>query len=378
MQKEHKLRIEVGYGLEGTVTDAFSSRVIRNVLVPAMRAGKVEAGLSQAFDLLMRQAAGEDVATPEAAAPTSGGRSSSPFGLLVILLIAAPILIPILIAMGRGGGGRGGGGGFGGGSGSGYRRGGFYGGGWVGLAASVVAVVSAGAAVSAAAAGGGFGGGGRRLRRWRVVRAMVSSLLSEADAREVEAAVARVERGSAAELVVAVLPRSADHWQGRLLVSIAWALAGAFAVLEFAPQKASVWALLVELAVGAASFCALGWAPLQRWLVSPAAAERAAHARAFQLFAERGLYGTQGRTALLIFVSELERRVVLLGDATIHAQLGQAGWDAEVQRLISRIRERRLRDGLLEVLTDLEPRLAVAAPRQPGDVNELPDAVLRG
>ncbi|MES1179020.1 MAG: hypothetical protein ABUL62_32195 [Myxococcales bacterium] len=207
---------------------------------------------------------------------------------------------------------------------------------------------------------------------------MVTSLLSEAEAREVEAAVTRVEQSTAAELVVAVLPRSADHWQGRLLVALAWAFAGAFAVLEFAPQRSSVWALLAELAVGALSFWVLGWAPLQRFLVSPAAAERAAHARAFQLFAERGLYGTQGRTALLIFVSELERRVILLGDAAIHAQLGQAGWDAEVKRLIARIRERRLKDGLLEVIADLEPRLAEVAPRQPNDVNELPDAVLRG
>lgn len=206
---------------------------------------------------------------------------------------------------------------------------------------------------------------------------MVSSLLSDADAREVETAVTRVERGTAAEIVVAVLPRSADHWQGRLLVSLAWALAGAFAVLEFAPQQSPFWALLVELCVGWVSFWVLGWSPLQRWLVSPAAAQRAAHARAFQLFAERGLYGTQGRTALLIFVSELERRVVLLGDAAIHAQLGQTGWDAEVTRLIERIRERRLRDGLLEVIADLEPRLAQVAPRSSTDVNELPDAVLR-
>ena len=206
---------------------------------------------------------------------------------------------------------------------------------------------------------------------------MVRSLLSEADAREIEAAVARVERSTAAELVVAVLPQSAEHFRGRLLVAVAWGLAAAFAVLEFLPARGAWWPLLAETAIGTLSFLALAWPALQRWLVSPAAAERAARARAFQLFAERGLYGTRGRTALLIFVSELERRVVLLGDAAIHAELGQAGWDAEVQRLLSRIRERRLRDGLLEVIAELEPRLALAAPRQPDDVNELPDAVLR-
>ncbi|HYQ41729.1 MAG TPA: hypothetical protein VER11_07170 [Polyangiaceae bacterium] len=206
---------------------------------------------------------------------------------------------------------------------------------------------------------------------------MVTSLLSDADAREVEAAVTRVESGTAAELVVAVVPRSEEHWRGRLLVSIGWAMAAAFCVLEFFPGHTPALALLVELFVGVSSFFVLGSQPLLRWLVSPRAAQEAAHARAFQLFAERGLYGTKGRTALLIFVSELERRVVLLGDATIHAQLGQAGWTEEVQRIIRRIREGRLKDGLLEVLADLEPRLAAVAPRQVDDSNELPDAVIR-
>ncbi|HEY1533740.1 MAG TPA: hypothetical protein VGF76_06965 [Polyangiaceae bacterium] len=206
---------------------------------------------------------------------------------------------------------------------------------------------------------------------------MVTSLLSESAARDVEAAVSRVEQSTSAELVVAVLPKSGDHWRGRVLVSLAWSLAAALAVLHFRPREPAVFALLAELCVGVLSFFLLGRPSLQRWLVSPAAAERAAHARAFQLFAERGLYGTKRHTALLIFVSELERRVVLLGDATIHAQLGEAGWQAEVQRLIASIRAGRLREGLLEVLAELEPRLAAVAPHQADDVNELQDSVLR-
>jgi putative membrane protein len=107
------------------------------------------------------------------------------------------------------------------------------------------------------------------------------------------------------------------------------------------------------------------------------AATHAVRARAFQLFAERGLYGTRGRTALLIFVSELEHRVVLLGDQTIHAELGQTGWDEQVALLVRHIREGRLRDGLLAVLDQLTPHLSAVAPRAADDQNELPDAVLR-
>jgi uncharacterized protein len=149
VKNDHKLRIEVGYGLEGTVTDAFTSRVIRNLLAPALRAGNVAAGLDQAFGALMAQAAGEDPPAGVNAlkdsdpAPESG--SSHIVGWIVLLLVLSPILIPLLLFGGRAGrGGRGGwgGGGFGGG---GFGGGGFGGGGGGG---------------GFSGGGGGFGGGG--------------------------------------------------------------------------------------------------------------------------------------------------------------------------------------------------------------------------
>ncbi|RYZ05069.1 MAG: hypothetical protein EOO73_20900 [Myxococcales bacterium] len=207
---------------------------------------------------------------------------------------------------------------------------------------------------------------------------MVRSLLSEADARQVEAAVARVEAQSAAEVVVAVLPQSHEYWQPRALASLAWALAAGFAFLHFEPWRDPALSLVVEVLVGGFTYALLGVPALKRLLLRGDAATAAVRARAFQLFAERGLYATSGRTALLIFVSELEHRVVLLGDHGIHAELGQTGWDNEVALLVRHIREGKLREGLLAVLADLAPHLARVAPRAVDDVNELPDGVVRG
>ena len=206
---------------------------------------------------------------------------------------------------------------------------------------------------------------------------MVKSLLSEAEAREVEAAVARVESQSAAEIVVAVLPQSTDYWQGRVLLSVLWGLGAGFIFLLFEPWLQPTLALLVEVLVGVTAFGLGGWAPLQRRLVSAEAAGHAVQARAFQLFAERGLQATRGRTALLIFISELERSVVLLGDRALHTEVGQRGWDEHVERLLQHIRAGKARDGLLEALERLTPQLAAVAPPTPDDINELPDAVLR-
>ena len=206
---------------------------------------------------------------------------------------------------------------------------------------------------------------------------MVRSLLSEADARDVEAAVARVESQTAAEIVVAVLPQSREYWQARVGAALAWSLAAGFAFLHFEPWRDPALSLVVEVAVGSALYWLLGFPTFKRLMLRSDAATHAVRARAFQLFAERGLYGTRGRTALLIFVSELEHRVVLLGDQTIHAELGQTGWDEQVALLVRHIREGRLRDGLLAVLDQLTPHLSAVAPRAADDQNELPDAVLR-
>jgi len=43
--QEHKVRIEVGYGLEGTLTDAASSEIVQGIILPQFRAGRIEKGV---------------------------------------------------------------------------------------------------------------------------------------------------------------------------------------------------------------------------------------------------------------------------------------------------------------------------------------------
>jgi putative membrane protein len=206
---------------------------------------------------------------------------------------------------------------------------------------------------------------------------MVSKLLSEADARDIEAAVARVESRCAAELVIAVVPRSHDYWQVRVVLAVAWGLAAGLAFLLFAPLQEPMLAIPIQMLIGAAAFAISSYRPLLRMLLSDRTAQPAVQARAYRLFAERGLHNTRARTALLIFVSELERRVVMLGDQTIDAALGQDGWGDYVKLLVEHIRNGRARDGILELIAQLEPQLTFVAPPTAGDVNELPNALIR-
>jgi uncharacterized protein len=52
--QERKVRIEVGYGLEGVLTDARSAQIIRNDIVPRFRAGDLPGGVSAGVDAILR------------------------------------------------------------------------------------------------------------------------------------------------------------------------------------------------------------------------------------------------------------------------------------------------------------------------------------
>ncbi len=148
-QKDRKLRLEVGYGLEGVLPDALASRIIRDIIVPHFRSNDYPGGISSGIDAVLKTIKGEPL--PEAARRKQPGTRS---GSLINLV---PLLFLLLVFMGAGpfsffsrrrspgswmtygrrrhpfywGGGMGGGG----------FRGGFGGGGFSG-------------------GGGGFGGGG--------------------------------------------------------------------------------------------------------------------------------------------------------------------------------------------------------------------------
>src|SRR5882762_10177369 len=56
---DHKMRIEVGHGLEGVLTDAQSNRIIRNEMAPNFRRGDYDTGVTAAIQAMIKAIAGE-------------------------------------------------------------------------------------------------------------------------------------------------------------------------------------------------------------------------------------------------------------------------------------------------------------------------------
>jgi uncharacterized protein len=142
-KEDRKLRIEAGYGLEQALTDAASSRIIRNEIAPRFKAGDFYGGIDAGITGIIQTVRGVYQAPPEQEARSSGRNSGGLFKFIVILFF---LFLWILQAIGkRGGGTRGSGGPVfwgGGGGGGGFSSGGGFGGGGF------------------SGGGGGFGGGG--------------------------------------------------------------------------------------------------------------------------------------------------------------------------------------------------------------------------
>lgn len=104
---EHRVRIEVGYGLEPVLTDALTSVIIQTRIVPKFKAGDISGGVVDGTQAIIDQLAlPADQAQANAAAaikPAAQTRShGSPLAGLPVLLILAFVFLVL-----RGGGGRG-------------------------------------------------------------------------------------------------------------------------------------------------------------------------------------------------------------------------------------------------------------------------------
>ena len=90
-KQERKVRIEVGRGLEGRLTDLTSGRIIRNEMAPRLKAGDVDGGISAGLAAIMAAVKGEYAATPRDL--QQGKRSAPPiFTLLIVTLVICVFL----------------------------------------------------------------------------------------------------------------------------------------------------------------------------------------------------------------------------------------------------------------------------------------------
>lgn len=209
----------------------------------------------------------------------------------------------------------------------------------------------------------------------------VSRLFSERDLIRIRESVQEAEKKTSGEIVPYVVEQCDDYeravWRGA-------SAAGTLAILAFlAVHALTEWwlpfTLPVVLIIALAAFgCGMALThfipPLKRFLAGRALMRRRVSQRAAEAFIAEEVFDTRDRTGILVFVSILERQVLVVGDSGINARVKQEEWDDVAQTIVRGISRGSHADGLVEAIGKcgvLLERLGVE--RKEDDKDELRD-----
>ncbi|MBV8490085.1 MAG: TPM domain-containing protein [Candidatus Eremiobacteraeota bacterium] len=91
---DHKVRIEVGYGLESKLPDATAYRIIQDDIVPRMRASDVDGAIEAGVNAMMLAVTPDyAVAAPPSPAPEEENSTATNIGIVIAILIFCFVLI---------------------------------------------------------------------------------------------------------------------------------------------------------------------------------------------------------------------------------------------------------------------------------------------
>lgn len=207
------------------------------------------------------------------------------------------------------------------------------------------------------------------------------SLFSDSDLRRIEGAIREAEARTRGEIVAAAVRASGAYpgaaWAAACLGALS-ALLLLLAVHRWADLwglGAPLWALLAASAGAAAGYLAGASSDaLKRLLTADEVLDRQVTLAARGAFVDHEVFATRDRSGVLVYLSLLERRVVVLGDSGIEAHVDPGEWDDIVAGIVRGIREGRAADALVEAIGRVGEILdRRGLERRPDDVDELPN-----
>ena len=212
---------------------------------------------------------------------------------------------------------------------------------------------------------------------------MAKQIFTTDQKQRITDAVAALEKESSGELVLYYAKNSDSYreaaWKLTAIMGItsvlATALAAYFWILPalFTPIMLSV----VIASIMLATYAIAALLPVLRVAITnDAIIEHRVLTKARDMFLQEQVFDTVDRTGILIFISALERKVVVLGDSGINQKITQDDWENVVRLVIKGIKQKQMTDGIIKAVDACkELLLGNGFTVKPNDTNELPDAI---
>ncbi len=218
--------------------------------------------------------------------------------------------------------------------------------------------------------------------------------LAQEEIERIGKSVEKAEKNTSGEIALAMIPQSDSYAIFELMTAVVCGFV-CFVAMLFWIQGIENWlsslfwgsgvesrAYPLVMFYGFGSFLiisiayALANIPLiDRLIVPRRYREEKVKQRAHREFLDSGVYDTRDRTGILIFISQLERRVELIADKGIAEKIPQDEWDHIVDIIIKGICNRKLADSLCKAVEMCGNLLETHFPIKADDTNELSNRI---
>jgi len=213
-----------------------------------------------------------------------------------------------------------------------------------------------------------------------------SKFFSESDREKISRAVKEVEQRTSGEIVPYVVDRSdwyeVAEWRAGVVCGmiplVAFGALRSFTLI-WLPFGVVDIALTTMSAVVLGALAAHFIPAVERLFAGADLMERRVRERADEAFLSEEVFATRDRTGVLIFLSLLERRVVVVGDSGINSKIARSEWDGIVKLVVEAIRARRPANGLIAAIRQCGALLEhEGVARRKDDADELSDSLRTG
>jgi putative membrane protein len=212
---------------------------------------------------------------------------------------------------------------------------------------------------------------------------LAEQFLSEDERARVSAAVKKAEKRTAGEIVVMIIPASYHYPMANVIGAAAFALVLGLLLTPFIGGwlwigNQNMWLLLGLFTVFFILFHEAikrtRW--LKRYFISRKEIDTEVKEAAVTHFFEHGLYRTRDKTGVLVLISVFERRVRVLADEGINAQVAEGQWDEIVKMITDGIKQRRPADAICLAVEKIGELLKAHFPIRPDDTDELKNVII--
>lgn len=215
---------------------------------------------------------------------------------------------------------------------------------------------------------------------------------SDSDLEKIGNAVKEAEKETSGEIKVAFIRESYDYAKyelffaliaGFLSLGVLMLFPGKVEIFvknmfwEYSPAYTAIFFGIFPFLIITIFYLLANLSFVDRLIVPGSIKRKKVHERAVRYFAESGIFNTQDRTGILIFLSFLERRVELIADKGISKKIPQDRWEGIVAHITEGIKSGKTLENLVDSVRECGTILSNADqfPIKPDDENELEDDV---